>query len=634
MPLADLKVSSRWLVFFSALALAAVVFLIYVPSLTTGFFADDYNFLEPVARLDLIPYLIQYFDPRLQTLWYRPLQGIQFLIEWKLFGADAVGYHLVQISIHSINCLLLFALVWRISANWWLGIFSALFYATFPVYALAVNWINITDPLATVFYLLGVWFWWSYLRAGKLRDAIATHVLFVLGVFAKQMVVTLPAILFLLDRLIANSPDRVASFKEMIAWLDLRQAIRRYGAFGLIVLVFALVQYGTRSTHTFAGVFGYGLGIQTLSILIQYLSLGVFPWGYFLPTDTQFTEGMPFSTEWNLIWLAIALMLYLFVMVRTRSRVLMFLALAWFLVILLVLPFPFIELRYLYLPAMVSGIVFALWLDAALTWLGNPRWGIIFATIAAILLVLGSAASIANANAGLLEIARQRRVPFRDISRRHPSFPEDTHLYFIDPISPLPELSGMFLMRYGRSVTVGGDQSAQVSLPREHKNAYVYYFDDTGKPYEVSVEPVSLSRPALPLPVNYAELISLDHVEVVQSKVKRGDVLIVLLYWHATAEISKDYTVFVHVVDKNNKIVAGFDSQPRKGKSPTHQWQVYVPVSDPILLSIPPETPTGNDYLLEIGLYYLPTNERLAIVNLNGVPITDKLVVQPLSIVE
>jgi hypothetical protein len=630
------KIPSRWHAVFGALILAVVVFFVYASSLSTGFFADDYNFLEPVARLDLADYLIRYFDPRVQTLWYRPLQGVQILVEWKLFGANPVGYHVVNILFHAINCALLFALVARVSQKRHLAFAAALLYATFPVYALAVNWINITDPLATIFYLLGLWFWWSFLHRGRLRDALATHILFILGVLTKQMVITLPAILFLIDRLLAHPSARIASFNDLLAWLEIPRAIRRYGVLVLIMGFFAGIQYATRSTHTFAGVFGYGLGAQTLSILIQYLSLAVFPWGYFLPTDTQFTEGMPFSETWNLIWLALALFLYLFVMLRARSRALLFLALAWLIAIFPVLPFPFIELRYLYLPAMVSGIVFALWFDAARAWLERPRWFAAFAFVAAIFLVLGSAASIANANAGIFEIARQRRVPFRDIERAHPTFPADTRLYFIDPVTPISELSGMFALRYGSGVTVGGNDSEydHIARLREHANALVYYFDETGKPREIPVEPAIAAQSLLPLPLDFAAPIRLEGYELPRAAIRRGDALIVLLYWRATGKIEKDFTVFVHLLDQNGKRIEGYDSPPRGGGAPTSAWQPGVLIVDAVVMTVPPETMPGSDYRVIVGLYEFPSLARLPMLDARGQPIADALTLAPLSIVE
>jgi len=613
---------AQWLMLASAFALTAVVFFVYASAISTGFFADDYNFLVPVVRLDLPDYLIRYFDPRLQTMWYRPVQGVQFWIEWQLFGAEAVGYHIVSILMHAINVVLLFALVRRVARQWRIAFLATIFYATFPVYALAVNWINITDPLMTIFYLTAIWFWLNYLQTASRRDYFLVLTLFVLALLNKQMAITLPVVLFLIDRLLIAKPA---------TWLVL---IRRYAALVLIAGMFALVQYATRSTHTFFAVFGYSLGVHILSMLIQYLSLMVFPWGYYPPTDTQITEGFPFADTGNLLWLALAIALLVFLIVTRRNRVLVFLACTALVTLVPVLPFPFVELRYLYLPVMVSGILLALWFEHAFIVLKQARWFQIFAALALGLIVIGSALSVASANAGIAEIARQRRVPFRDIERQHPTFPTGTHLYFIDPVSPLPELTGMFLMRYGRAVNVSGDRNPPTTRLRDFKNVYVYHFDETGKPIEVQADTTAALEISPPLPIVFEQPLVLDDVEIVRSRVKRGDVLIVLLYWHASGKIDRNYTVFVHLEDARGNLLAGHDTQPRNGNLPTSHWTPYVPLVDAIVMPIPADVPPGTDYCLRIGVYYLPTMQRLDIVDAQGRPLGDSLTLQPLSVIE
>ncbi|MCI0476490.1 MAG: glycosyltransferase family 39 protein, partial [Anaerolineales bacterium] len=467
---------SRWLCVPSLAIIALVVFFVYYPSLWIGFFAQDYDFLNPVASLDTPAYLNYVLDPRAQIYWYRPLQGIQFLIEFTLFGANPVPYHGVQIIFHIVSCALLFALAWRVAQKWRVAFLAAIFYAAFPVYALAVNWINITDPLMTIFYLLGVWFWLNYLQSGSRRDYLIVFGAFILALLNKQMAITLPIILFLVDRLlIANRAT----------W---RALFRRYIVLVIVAGIFTIVQSATRSTHTFAQVFGYSLGAQIFSMLIQYLSLLVFPWGYYPPTDTQITEGFPFADTGNLIWLAVAITLLVFLIITRRNRALLFLSSAALVTIIPVLPFPFIELRYLYLPALISGILLALWFDHAFVVLKNARRIQIASAFALGLIVIGSALSVASANAGIAEIARQRRVPFRDIERKHPTFPAGTQLYFIDPVSPLPELTGMFLMRYGRAVNVGGDRAPTRARLRDFRNVWVYHFDPAGAPIEAQAD--------------------------------------------------------------------------------------------------------------------------------------------------
>jgi hypothetical protein len=435
------------------------------------------------------------------------------------------------------------------------------------------------------------------------------------------MALTLPAILLLLDLLFYRDDFNAANLGSLIQ--TARALGIRYVPFAVVALAFFGIQYVTRSTHTFAGVFGYSVGPHIFSILTQYLALLFFPWGYYPASDTQITDQFPdFIPSATVVWMFIALAVYCVAIIRTRNRALIFLGAGAFITLLPVLPFPFIELRYLYLPAIFSGIGLALWVERVRRGLNRPFGFAIVASIAFALLILGDAAAVANANAEIAEIARQRRVPFRDISSAHRTFPDDTYLYFIDPVSPLPELKGLFALRYGRGVSVSGSDASEADAWREHKNTWVYYFDDTGKPREVAVDPNARAQPAVALPANFDGAIALERVDIAAAKVKRGDVLIALLSWRATALIAQDYTVFVHLVDRSGKIIASYDSPPRKGKLPTREWRLAAPVADPIVLIVPTDAPAGDGYVVQIGWYRPDTGARLMIQNSSADTVT------------
>ncbi|MFI5267303.1 MAG: ArnT family glycosyltransferase [Chloroflexota bacterium] len=78
------------------------------------------------------------------------------------------------------------------------------------------------------------------------------------------------------------------------------------------------------------------------------------------------------------------------------------------------------------------------------------------------------------------------------------------------------------------------------------------------------------------------------------------------LTWAASAQPSKDYTVFVHVLDASGKVVAQADSQPRGGDFPTSVWQAGDRIDDSYALQAPP-----GRYTVEAGMYDLPTLQRL-----------------------
>lgn len=82
------------------------------------------------------------------------------------------------------------------------------------------------------------------------------------------------------------------------------------------------------------------------------------------------------------------------------------------------------------------------------------------------------------------------------------------------------------------------------------------------------------------------------------------------LYWRALRPLSTDYSVFVHLLDADEKIWSNGDSQPVGGGYPTSFWPVESVVTDERRLKIPGDTPPGQ-YYLEAGMYDLTTMKRL-----------------------
>jgi len=108
-------------------------------------------------------------------------------------------------------------------------------------------------------------------------------------------------------------------------------------------------------------------------------------------------------------------------------------------------------------------------------------------------------------------------------------------------------------------------------------------------------------------------------------EIEAGETLRLTLYWQALAEMQKHYTVFVHLLDADNRIVAQMDSEPLGGTHPTTEWQFGEIVRDNYGLLIAPDTPPG-EYLLEVGMYYLPTLERLPVLDASGGVEDDRVV--------
>jgi hypothetical protein len=81
------------------------------------------------------------------------------------------------------------------------------------------------------------------------------------------------------------------------------------------------------------------------------------------------------------------------------------------------------------------------------------------------------------------------------------------------------------------------------------------------------------------------------------------------LYWRALALMDTPYTVFVHLLDAQNRVIAYGDAEPGNGTLPTTGWIENEYIVDPHTLALG-ETAPGT-YSIEIGVYDPVTGTRL-----------------------
>ena len=215
--------------FLLAAAIVAVTLLVYLPvMLRGGFFWDDDTFLY-ANKLVKAPDGLRRFWFTTQATDYFPLTSSVLWVEWRLWGNDPHGYHVVNVLLHAAAA----ALVWRVLLRLrvpgaWL---AGLLFAVHPVAAASAAWITeLKNTLPTALYLLALLAWLRFddvsshhdgttgttdgtphpsspsevaRRATKDGSALPTpHYLLSLGLFllallAKTSVVMMPAVLLL-----------------------------------------------------------------------------------------------------------------------------------------------------------------------------------------------------------------------------------------------------------------------------------------------------------------------------------------------------------------------------------------------------------------------------------------------------
>ncbi len=126
--------------------------------------------------------------------------------------------------------------------------------------------------------------------------------------------------------------------------------------------------------------------------------------------------------------------------------------------------------------------------------------------------------------------------------------------------------------------------------------------------------------------VNFAGLVLLLNAEVGSTNARPGGPVPVALQWRALRAMEEDYTVFVHLVGPDGRLHGQVDTWPVQGSYPTSRWTPGEKLTDLHEVRLAPDAPPGH-YRVEIGWYLLATMGRLQIVNVDGQPIGDSLVV-------
>ncbi len=143
---------------------------------------------------------------------WHPLTTISHMADCQFFGSNAGAHHFVNVLLHSVSAVLLFLLVQQITAAFWRSAFVAAVFAIHPLHVESVAWISERkDVLSGLFFMLTLLAYVRYTRKPNVSRYAAMTILFGCGLLSKPMLVTVPAILLLLDYWPLNRLQRPAA---------------------------------------------------------------------------------------------------------------------------------------------------------------------------------------------------------------------------------------------------------------------------------------------------------------------------------------------------------------------------------------------------------------------------------------
>jgi hypothetical protein len=165
-----------------------------------------------------------------------------------------------------------------------------------------------------------------------------------------------------------------------------------------------------------------------------------------------------------------------------------------------------------------------------------------------------------------------------------------------------------------------------------YDSATMSYLEVMGEQRELLLGPVEIvrgSKADLPIPQQEHEANLDDQIRLIgydlEGQFKPGEGIHLTLFWEALLPPREDYTVFVHLTGRDEKIWAQQDSQPVTGYYPTSWWVASECVRDQYHLTISEDVPPGP-YTLKLGMYEASTSQRLPVLDKTGELVGDSIV--------
>jgi tetratricopeptide (TPR) repeat protein len=189
---------------FLYLALFLVTIAVYSTVLQSDFvnFDDpDYVTANPHVRAGITADGIQWALTSTEVANWFPVTRLSHMLDCQLFGLQPGAHHAVNLLIHALAVLLLFAFLHRATKAVWPSAFVAFLFAVHPLHAESVAWIaERKDVLSAFFWFLALWAYVRYTERPGTARFLAVIGAFVLGLMSKPMLVTFPFVLLLVDQ--------------------------------------------------------------------------------------------------------------------------------------------------------------------------------------------------------------------------------------------------------------------------------------------------------------------------------------------------------------------------------------------------------------------------------------------------
>jgi len=342
------------------LVLIIVSLFVYLNSLKSEFVHDDEFIIEQnqlIRNINNLPkiFVSNYWEGTKyakESLLYRPIVITSYIIDYFIWKLNPFGYHLTNLIINTINCLLIYFFTIFVlcyfynnsEKNHLIAFISSLLFAIHPAHTEAVTNIIGRNELLSSFFYISAFILYLKSKNNKPLLFVVSLFLYFLGLLSKEMAITLPALIIVFDLMRG----------------DYKQNYKKYIGYFIIASVYFSIRFwvlgrfsGLDQTWQMTDKTLLIKLLTVLKIIGTYIRLLLLPINLKPNYEYEFAQTI-FQSEIYIIIPFFTVLLYAFI--KYRNKFILFSA-AWFFIgispVSNIIPAGvFIGERFLYLPSI------------------------------------------------------------------------------------------------------------------------------------------------------------------------------------------------------------------------------------------------------------------------------------------
>ena len=195
--------SDRRITFAVCIFITVSIWLVFGQTLNHEFinFDDDrYVYQNAEVSSGLTVEGLKWFLTHSHAHLWHPLTTLSHMLDCQIYGLKPGGHHFTSVVLHNVAAVLLFLVLYRMTAHLWRSAFVAAIFAVHPMRVESVAWIaERKDIISGIFLMLTLGAYLRYARAPSIRRYVVLSILVACGLMSKATFVTVPLVLLLLD---------------------------------------------------------------------------------------------------------------------------------------------------------------------------------------------------------------------------------------------------------------------------------------------------------------------------------------------------------------------------------------------------------------------------------------------------